>query len=128
MGAGLRTRPPSRDVPRYMCGLFQQGGPFGSGRSTISTGGGQHPLWSRDGQELFYEGLDNRIMATAYTAKGDSFAAGIPRPWSNTRIKDVGPDNWHMDMTPDGKRFAVMGSPPADSAAAAKASVHVTFL
>src|SRR5438552_5776268 len=35
----------------------------------ISTGGGALPIWSRDGRELFYEGLDNRIMAAAYTAK-----------------------------------------------------------
>jgi serine/threonine-protein kinase len=66
-------------------------------------------------------------MTVAYSAKDDSFAAGRPRPWSNTQIGSIGPGVWNLDVTPDGKRFVVVGSPPADSAAA-KNSVHVTFL
>ena len=42
---------------------FPGGAPSGSGKWQISTGGGFHPIWSRDGRELFYETLsDNRIM------------------------------------------------------------------
>jgi len=106
---------------------FPAGGPFGSGRSTISTGGGALPIWSRDGRELFYEGLDNRIMAAAYTAKGDSFAAGKPGPWSNTQLADIAAP-WNLDLAADGKRFVVAVWPRVDSAGEPKASVHVTFL
>jgi len=106
---------------------FPAGGASGSGRSTISTGGGKLPIWSRDGRELFYEGLDNRIMAAAYTAKGDSFAAGKPRPWSNTQLLDIDAP-WNLDLAPDGKRFVVAVLPRADSAGEPKGSVHVTFL
>ena len=106
---------------------FPAGGPFGSGRSTISTGGGALPIWSRDGRELFYEGLDNRIMSAAYTAKGDSFAAGKPGPWSNTQLADIAAP-WNLDLAADGKRFVVAVWPRVDSAGEPKASVHVTFL
>src|SRR6202165_668547 len=57
-----------------------QGG--GSGKWQVSTDGGRSPIWSRNGRELFYESLDNRIMVAAYTAKADSFARDKPRPWS----------------------------------------------
>jgi Tol biopolymer transport system component len=104
---------------------FPAGGPSGSGKWLISTGGGQFPIWSRDGRALFYETLDNRIMAAAYTAKGDSFAAEKPRPWSNTQLLDI-VGHWNLDVAPDGKRFVV--GQQADSTGQPKRSVHVTFL
>jgi dipeptidyl aminopeptidase/acylaminoacyl peptidase len=103
------------------------GTPSGSGKWQISTGGGSHPIWSRDGQELFYETLDNRIMAATYAAKGDSFAADKPRPWSNTQIMDLfGTGIWNLDLSPDGKRFAVIPRPEATGEQ--RSSVHVTVL
>ncbi len=93
----------------------------------ISTGGGLHPVWSRDGRELFYETLDNRIAVSTYTAKGDSFSADKPRPWSSTRILDaIGAGQWNVDLAPDGKRFAVFLRQEATSEQ--KGSVHVTVL
>ena len=87
-----------------------------------------HPIWSRAGRELFYETLDNRIMVSNYTAKADSFAADNPRLWSNTRILDTGTAAapWNLDLTPDGKRFAVFPRP--DATGEQKGSVHVTVL
>jgi serine/threonine-protein kinase len=104
---------------------FPAGAPSSSGKWLISTDGGQFPIWSRDGRELFYEGLDNRIMAAACTAKGDSFAAGKPRPWSNTQLWDI-VGHWNLDLAPDGRRFVVASR--ADSTSEPKRSVHVTFL
>ena len=99
-----------------------------SGKWQISTGGGFHPVWSRDGRELFYEALtpDSRIMATTYTAKAGSFAADKPRPWSNTQILDPVVGILNLDLAPDGKRFAVFPRP--DTAGEQKGSVHVTVL
>jgi len=104
---------------------FPSGGPSGAGKWPISTAGGRYPMWSRDGRELFYEGLDNRIMVAACTAKGDSFAAGKPRPWSATQLLDLA-GHWNLDLAADGKRF-VAAMPQADSGPP-KGSVHVTFL
>lgn len=53
----------------------------------MSTGGGQRPLWSRDGRELLFLTSDFHMMAAAYTAQGDSFAAGKLRVWTDTRIR-----------------------------------------
>ena len=39
----------------------------------------RYPMWSRNGHELFFETLDNHIMVTAYTVKGDSFVTDKPR-------------------------------------------------
>ena len=104
---------------------FQGGAPSGSGKWQISTSGGRHPIWSRDGRELFYETSDNRIMAASYTGKADSFAADKPRLWSNTQIREpAGISN--LDLAPDGKRFAVFPRPDANGER--KGSVHVTVL
>jgi Tol biopolymer transport system component/predicted Ser/Thr protein kinase len=101
------------------------GGNSGSGKWQISTGGGRHPIWSRDGRELFYETSDNRIMAASYTAKADTFAADKPRLWSNTQIREPA-GIWNLDLAPDGKRFAVFPRPEATGEQ--KGSVHVTVL
>ena len=106
---------------------FSGGAPSGSGKLQISTGGGWHPIWSRNGRELFYENPDNRIMVATYTAKADSFAADKPRPWSNTQIlQPRGFYVWNLDLAPDGKRFAVFPRP--DATGEQKGSVHVTVL
>jgi serine/threonine-protein kinase len=104
---------------------FQGGAPSGSGKWQISTSGGRHPIWSRDGPELFYETPDNRIMAASYTRKADSFAADRPRLWSNTQIREPA-GIWNLDLEPDGKRFAVF--PRSDATGGQKGSVHVTVL
>jgi Tol biopolymer transport system component/predicted Ser/Thr protein kinase len=104
---------------------FPSGTPSESVKWQISNGGGVHPIWSRDGRELFYESLDNHIMAAAYSAKADSFAPNKPRRWSNTPISDP-TEGWNLDLAPDGKRFAVFLRPEA--ASEQKGSVHVTVL
>ncbi len=105
--------------------VFVRPFPVGSGKWLISNGGGHFPIWSRDGHELFYEGLDNRIMAAAYTAKGDAFVAGKPHPWSDTQLLDV-VGHVNLDAAPDGRRFVIMPRP--DRAGGPNRSVHVTFL
>jgi len=99
------------------------GAPSGSGQWQISTGGGRYPIWSRDGGELFYENPDNYIVVAPYAAKGDSFAANRPRPWSNTQIREPA-GIWNLDLAPDGKRFAVFLRPASEQ----NGSVHVTVL
>ena len=86
--------------------------PGPGGRWQISAAGGRFPIWSRNGRELFYESLDNRVMVATYSANGDSFAADKSRLWSNTQI--LGSPNtawWNLDLAPDGKRFAGLASP-----------------
>jgi hypothetical protein len=105
---------------------FPGGTPSGFSKWQISTGGGQESVWSRNGRELFYETLDNRIMVSTYTAKADSLAADKPRLWSNTQIRNIAGAQWNLDLAPDGKRFAVIPRPEATDDQ--KGSVHVTVL
>jgi serine/threonine-protein kinase len=46
-------------------------------------------------------------MAVAYTAKGDAFALGKPRVWSEKRLVRV-PVGYPYDLASDGKRVAVV--------------------
>ena len=60
-------------------------------------------------------------MAVSYNAKGDSFAAGRPRVWSQTRLLGNVADMSIYDLAPDGKRLAAIlqsDEPPT----------HLTFL
>jgi serine/threonine-protein kinase len=88
---------------------FSADGGGSGGKWQISSGGGYIPMWSRNGRELFYETLDNRIMVADYTVSGDSFIAGKPRSWSNMQL--LAPGRTHADLAPDGKRFVVFPMP-----------------
>ncbi len=102
--------------------------PGPGGRWQVSTGGGSYPMWSRDGRELLFLAPDQRLMAVSYTAThtagGDLFAAGRPRAWTETRLRQL--DNPNYDLAPDGKRLAAI---VADDAGGKNSeSTHLTFL
>ncbi len=92
------------------------------GKWQVSSGGGQIPVWSRDGKNLFYETLDNRIEVAAYTVKGDTFAASKPRVWSDKQLYAPTSDQ-NFDLFADGSRVAaVLPQQSTDE------TVHVAFL
>ena len=62
------------------------------------------------------------MMVAPYSVRGDSFAAGQPRPWSEKAFPTV----TYFDPAPDGKRFVVVMPMPA--AASVDRPTHVTFL
>jgi Tol biopolymer transport system component len=105
--------------------VFVRPFPGRGGRRQISIGGGHFPIWSRNGQELFFVGPDQRIRVTDYTASGISFSPGTPRLWSEKRLGDLGV-NSPYDLAPDGKRFAVVLDP--EEADASKQITNVTIL
>jgi serine/threonine-protein kinase len=100
--------------------------PGPGGKWQISTGGGRMPVWSRNGRELFYRTADSRIMVAAYSAKGDSFAAGKSQLWSERRFTSLG-NFTNFDLAPDGKRFAVLMAPETADPSATQ-STHLMFL
>jgi hypothetical protein len=63
-------------------------------------------------------------MAVSYSAKGDSFAAGKLRVWTETRLRRIGSFS-NYDLAPDGKRLAAF---VADNASGGKPPTHLTFL
>jgi len=88
--------------------------PFpGPGRkSPVSTGGGSQVRWRRDGQELFYVGLDGRLMAVpvALASNGQAPVIGAPGALFTpplggmVQIADFRPQ--YM-VSPDGQRFLI---------------------
>ena len=94
----------------------------GGGKWQISHGGGLYAVWSKNGRELFYETLDNRIMVVDYSVDGAAFVPGKARVWSDKQLFFAGTSN--LDLAPDGKRFAVLALPEAGE----KGPVHVTML
>ena len=51
--------------------------PAGDVKQQVSTDGGGQPRWRRDGKELFYRTLDNRLMAVDI-ALGAKIEPGVP--------------------------------------------------
>src|SRR5262249_26130706 len=47
-------------------------------RWMVSSGGGTRPLWSRNGQELFYVSPTGAMMSVAIHRSGGGFATGTP--------------------------------------------------
>ena len=99
--------------------LYVRAFPDKGGKWQVSNGGGSFPVWSQNGRELFFRSGDNRIMVTAYTAKGDSFRADQPKAWSEKQTAA-------FDVAPDGKRIAALM--PVETPETQQTQSHVIFL
>jgi eukaryotic-like serine/threonine-protein kinase len=75
-----------------------------TGKWMVSKDGGESPLWSHDGKELFYLSLGGMATAVDVNTTG-IFQAGIPKP-----LFKVSSGLVYWDVTSDGKRF-LMPSP-----------------
>ena len=51
-----------------------------------STNGGEHPVWSRDGKELFFIAADGKMMAVETASDGAKLRAGALKPLFDARI------------------------------------------
>jgi serine/threonine-protein kinase len=100
--------------------------PGKGGKWQISNSGGIWPMWSRTGRELYFETLDNHIMAAAYAVKRDSFVADKPRMWSEKQLGTARLGKRNVHLAPDGKRIVALM--PVETAEEQKPQNHVTFL
>jgi Tol biopolymer transport system component len=90
-----------------------------SGRWQLTTSGGDSPLWSRDGRELFYHSGD-AIMAVSVKTE-PTFSLETPKilfrgtyNFRNTFFRGVLENDYYpWDIRPDGKRFLMMKEPGA---------------
>ena len=82
--------------------------PAGKGEWTISDNGGRHPLWSRQGDEIFYI-EKNTMMAVPMTIQ-QTFSREHPQKlFSGEQVgslfMDDGDFRPHYDVSADGQRF-----------------------
>jgi serine/threonine protein kinase len=107
--------------------IYVRAFPDKGGKWQISNGGGAYPMWSRAGHDLFFETLDNHIMAAAYTVQGDSFVADKVRMWSEQQLGGAVGSVRNIDLAPDGKRIVAL-MPATESKGAQEAQNHVVFI
>jgi len=80
--------------------------PGGDQRRQVSTNGGGQPRWRRDGKELYYLGLDGKMMAVDIVTSA-GLNSGIPRPLFDTGLT-LEPTLDQYAVTSDGQRFLVL--------------------
>jgi len=99
--------------------VYVQTFPTKSGKWQVSINGGDRPVWSRDGKELYFIGADQKMMAVEIKG-GSNFDRGAPVPLFDTRIgSDV-----LFDVSKDG-RFLI--PVPADQSSSAPVNVIVNW-
>jgi len=73
----------------------------------VSTNGGERPVWSRDGKQIFYrENL--KLMAVAVKTQGRTLELGTPSKLFEVAVRNLS-GRWY-DVSPDG-RFLMNTSP-----------------
>ena len=79
------------------------------GRWQVSSGGGREPVWARDGGELFYLDLPNRLMAVPVQASATRFTFGTPaRLLEAAYAETLNSVSRGYDVSADGKRFLMI--------------------
>jgi Tol biopolymer transport system component len=77
--------------------------PAAAPRRQVSIDGGDEPLWSHDGRELYFQN-GAKLMAVAITT-GATLSAGVPRLVHEGRFFRTINGNTSYGITPDGSRF-----------------------
>ena len=73
--------------------VYVQSFPEHGGKWQISNGGGEQPLWRRDGRELFYLSGDRKLMAVEVKGDANKFEAGFLSHYSVlTSVLSLGTD------------------------------------
>src|SRR5688572_11768275 len=93
--------------------VYVQSFPASGGKWQVSTNGGTHPQWRRDGKELFYISADRKLMAVDVKGEGPTFDAGVPKALFELRLQTLGlPRPGEVYVTAaDGQRFLVTSAP-----------------
>jgi serine/threonine-protein kinase len=76
------------------------------GKWQVSVDGGQSPLWSPDGRELYY--LNEDAIMAAQVNTEPTFSPGKPKTLFRGNYVTGYQENPEWDITPDGKRFIMI--------------------
>ena len=87
--------------------VYVQTFPEHVGKWQISATGGNEPVWSRDGKELFYLDLDGKLMEVDVNTNA-TFQAAIPKPLFQTQLNGRYPGRTMYVVSPDAQRFLMI--------------------
>jgi len=88
--------------------VYVQAFPTAGRKIPVSTDGGGQPRWRRDGRELFYVALDNRLMSVPVEISHDSIVPQKPTPLFSTNIVTIfGVNGLQYCVSADGQRFLI---------------------
>jgi serine/threonine protein kinase/Tol biopolymer transport system component len=76
--------------------------PGGGGKWQISTGGGQTPIWSADGNEIYYDSGTGKWTSVKVQLGAQTLSTGIPESLFDLTGRE---QLTVYDQSPDGKRF-----------------------
>ena len=88
--------------------------PDGGRRTTVSTAGGNQPVWRRDGSELFYIDPDNTLMAADVSTAGEFTSSGVTRLFQHASLTANKRQTHDYDVSLDGQRFLLLEPVNAD--------------
>jgi Tol biopolymer transport system component len=92
----------SNESGRYE--IYIQTFPDRTGKWQVSTTGGTHPRWRRDGKELYFLSAD-KMMAVDVNTDAPQFGAGIPKPLFEADFLSGSYSPSVYAVTADGQRF-----------------------
>jgi Tol biopolymer transport system component/predicted Ser/Thr protein kinase len=90
--------------------------PFSQGpKQQVSIGGGQMPVWNRNGTEIFYAARDGTLTAVGLRLSSGRAEIAEPQPLFPLQLGTSGEIPWirhYFDVSPDGQRFIVIRRAP----------------
>jgi Tol biopolymer transport system component len=114
-GQWIAYRSTESGKPEVYVQFFSVGEQSAKGKWQISTNGGMEPRWRRDGKELFYITIDNKLMAVEVQADASAFHAGIPKPLFELRFNSQTRRNRYV-VAAKGQRFLALLAPEQTAA------------
>ncbi|MET0618847.1 MAG: hypothetical protein ABW056_01145, partial [Thermoanaerobaculia bacterium] len=87
--------------------IFVRRLPMTDEKWAISSGGGLQAMWSRDGKEIFYVGLDGRMMAVPVSTAGGTLTSGAPQALFQTSAR-LNNASRQYAVSADGQRFLMV--------------------
>jgi serine/threonine-protein kinase len=93
----------------------------------VSTGGGTRPVWARNGRELFYLDLANRLTAVPVRTAGSRFTFGNPVTVLERSYLVPPGDTRPYDVSADGQRFLMIKDGALSNPAGPPASIVVVL-
>jgi serine/threonine protein kinase len=92
--------------------VYVQSFPATGGKWQVSSGGGDQPMWRRDGRELFYLAADGKLMAAEVNPSASTFQAGVPKPLFEPHVPAaaITSNRNYILVMADGQRFLINNS------------------